>query len=192
MSRWHLPAARRHRPQRRVVLAVEPLEQRWALAGTSVVPLSVLQPQGAGAVFTVERGRTLVASLVSPVTPFLPSFNAPPTMDSQGSTPFLPPLNSPPAATQPPPGGGMADQPQFSPPARPTVRLVSGPANGTIQLTPNGRATYRPRRGFVGTDQFTYALAVPGSPDQVRTALLQVTPTPEPPRPDELERHVPE
>src|SRR5918993_4654982 len=38
-----------------------------------------------------------------------------------------------------------------------TVRLASGPAQGTLTLQPNGSFTYTPAAGFTGTDQFTYA-----------------------------------
>ncbi|WP_435021367.1 Ig-like domain-containing protein [Tundrisphaera sp. TA3] len=37
-----------------------------------------------------------------------------------------------------------------------TAVLVTGPANGTLVLNPNGSFTYTPNAGFVGTDTFTY------------------------------------
>src|SRR5207245_911525 len=37
-----------------------------------------------------------------------------------------------------------------------TAVLVSGPANGTLTLNPNGSFTYTPKTGFSGTDSFTY------------------------------------
>ncbi|HKB01854.1 MAG TPA: Ig-like domain-containing protein, partial [Gemmataceae bacterium] len=37
-----------------------------------------------------------------------------------------------------------------------TAALVSGPANGTLTLNPDGSFTYTPNPGFAGTDSFTY------------------------------------
>ena len=38
-----------------------------------------------------------------------------------------------------------------------TAVQVTGPANGTLSLNPNGGFTYTPATGFVGSDSFTYA-----------------------------------
>lgn len=45
--------------------------------------------------------------------------------------------------------------------------LVSGPANGIVNLNPDGSFTYTPNAGFVGTDSFTYK-ASDGKLDSVR------------------------
>ncbi|MDT8357503.1 MAG: DUF2341 domain-containing protein [Methanomicrobiaceae archaeon] len=37
-----------------------------------------------------------------------------------------------------------------------TAYLVTGPANGTLDLYPNGSFVYVPESGFIGTDSFTY------------------------------------
>jgi len=39
-----------------------------------------------------------------------------------------------------------------------TVRVISGPTNGTVAVNPDGTITYTPGDGFAGTDQFTYTV----------------------------------
>ena len=37
-----------------------------------------------------------------------------------------------------------------------SLRLISGPSNGSLQLNSDGSFTYTPNNGFVGTDSFSY------------------------------------
>ncbi len=37
-----------------------------------------------------------------------------------------------------------------------TVELLEGPSHGTLTLNPDGSFTYKPARGFIGIDSFTY------------------------------------
>lgn len=46
-----------------------------------------------------------------------------------------------------------------------TATLVTGPANGTVALNPDGGFVYTPRSGFIGTDSFVY-----GATDGVYTS----------------------
>jgi adhesin/invasin len=40
-----------------------------------------------------------------------------------------------------------------------TVQIVTAPAHGIARVRPDGIVVYRPNRGFVGLDQFTYTFA---------------------------------
>src|SRR6266508_2532639 len=57
-----------------------------------------------------------------------------------------------------------------------TVSLVSGPANGTVTLNPDGEFTYTPAANFNGTDSFTYKLNDGQADSNVATVTLTVTP----------------
>lgn len=54
-----------------------------------------------------------------------------------------------------------------------TVELVSGPANGTLNLNPDGSFTYTPNPGFHGSDSFSYR-AGDGDDTDVATVTLTV------------------
>jgi VCBS repeat-containing protein len=41
-----------------------------------------------------------------------------------------------------------------------TATLVTGPANGTLELRPTGGFWYKPKPGYVGTDTFTYSASI--------------------------------
>jgi cold shock CspA family protein len=58
------------------------------------------------------------------------------------------------------------------------VRLVAAPNTGDLTLAGDGSLTYRPADGFVGTDQFTYAVADPSGERAVATSLITVAPAP--------------
>jgi VCBS repeat-containing protein len=57
-----------------------------------------------------------------------------------------------------------------------TASLVSGPANGTLNLNANGSFTYTPAPGFVGTDSFNYRAsdAAAGPPATVTITVRNV------------------
>jgi uncharacterized repeat protein (TIGR01451 family) len=57
-----------------------------------------------------------------------------------------------------------------------TVSLVSGPANGTVTLNPDGEFTYTPAANFNGTDSFTYTANDGQADSNVATVTLTVTP----------------
>jgi hypothetical protein len=81
-----------------------------------------------------------------------------------------------PAATLPVPAPGLLAT-DTDPNAKPlTAILVQPPSNGTATLRANGYYRYTPRRGFVGTDTFTYK-ANNGSEDSApATVTLTVSP----------------
>lgn len=54
-----------------------------------------------------------------------------------------------------------------------TAELVTGPANGTLSLSPDGTFTYTPSDGFAGTDSFTYAVS-DGALTDTATAAITV------------------
>ena len=59
-----------------------------------------------------------------------------------------------------------------------TAELVSGPADGTLTLQPDGSFVYRPDPDFTGTDSFTYRAcddAGPPACSQPRTVTITVT-----------------
>ena len=58
--------------------------------------------------------------------------------------------------------------------------LVSGPANGTLALNPDGSLQYTPNANFHGTDSFTYS-ASDGSLSDEATVTINVTPENDPP-----------
>jgi len=59
-----------------------------------------------------------------------------------------------------------------------TAALSRGPANGTVDLKPDGGFTYTPRQGFSGTDTFGYrANDGSGSGDEANV-MIQVAPLP--------------
>lgn len=53
-----------------------------------------------------------------------------------------------------------------------TPSLAAGPANGTVTLNADGSFVYEPRRGFRGTDTFTYELSRGGQ--VMDTAVVQL------------------
>ena len=55
--------------------------------------------------------------------------------------------------------------------------LVTGPANGTLTLNPDGRFTYVPDPGFSGADSFTYQASDGRGGSATATVSLTVTPT---------------
>jgi hypothetical protein len=57
-----------------------------------------------------------------------------------------------------------------------TVSPVSGPANGTVTLNPDGEFTYTPAANFNGTDSFTYTANDGQADSNVATVTLTVTP----------------
>jgi FtsP/CotA-like multicopper oxidase with cupredoxin domain len=58
-----------------------------------------------------------------------------------------------------------------------TAILVSGPAQGTLQLNPDGSFTYTPKANFSGTDTFTYK-ANDGVLDSLNAATVTIRVTP--------------
>ena len=59
--------------------------------------------------------------------------------------------------------------------------LVSGPANGTVNLSPDGSFTYTPNAGFVGTDTFTYKASDGKLDSNLATVTITVTEANQPP-----------
>ncbi len=59
-----------------------------------------------------------------------------------------------------------------------TASLVSGPADGTLTLEPNGLFTYTPTPGFVGNDAFTYQISDAGGSGNTATVAIQVLSSP--------------
>ena len=59
--------------------------------------------------------------------------------------------------------------------------LVSGPANGTVNLNPDGSFTYTPNAGFVGTDSFTYKASDGKLDSNLATVTITVTEANQPP-----------
>ena len=58
-----------------------------------------------------------------------------------------------------------------------TAQLVSGPANGTVALKPNGAFTYTPNTDYQGTDTFTYhATDSAGKVGNIATVNLTIGP----------------
>lgn len=53
-----------------------------------------------------------------------------------------------------------------------TVTLLQGPANGTVDLKPDGSFIYQPNRGYTGPDSFTYQLS--GAFGGVSTGTVQI------------------
>ncbi|MDC7998777.1 Ig-like domain-containing protein, partial [Gilvibacter sediminis] len=63
-----------------------------------------------------------------------------------------------------------------------STTVVSGPANGTVVINPDGTFTYTPAAGYVGPDQFVYSVCDDGTPiacDEA-TVYLLVRQTPAP------------
>jgi hypothetical protein len=58
---------------------------------------------------------------------------------------------------------------------------VSGPANGTATVAPDGTVSYTPAPGFVGVDAFTVQACDSAEPPACATTEVTVTVTPEPP-----------
>ena len=58
-----------------------------------------------------------------------------------------------------------------------TVTLVTGPANGTAVVNPDGTITYTPNTGFTGTDSFTYTLSDGVTTTAPATVTIDVTNT---------------
>ncbi len=63
-----------------------------------------------------------------------------------------------------------------------TAVLISGPANGSLTLSPNGALTYTPNAGFQGSDSFTYRANDGERTSNPVTVTITVTP---PDLPDE-------
>ena len=59
--------------------------------------------------------------------------------------------------------------------------LVSGPANGTVNLSPDGSFTYTPNAGFIGTDSFTYKASDGKLDSNLATVTITVTEANQPP-----------
>jgi VCBS repeat-containing protein len=57
-----------------------------------------------------------------------------------------------------------------------SAALVSGPANGTLTLGPDGSLTYVPNANFNGTDSFTYSAANSAGESSLATATITVNP----------------
>jgi VCBS repeat-containing protein len=56
-----------------------------------------------------------------------------------------------------------------------TISLVTGPANGTLTLNPNGSFSYTPDAGFEGpTDTFTYRATDPGGLSDTATVTINI------------------
>ena len=62
-----------------------------------------------------------------------------------------------------------------------TTLLISGPANGTVNLSPDGSFTYTPNAGFVGTDTFTYKASDGKLDSNLATVTITVTEANQPP-----------
>lgn len=56
-----------------------------------------------------------------------------------------------------------------------TLSIISGPANGTTIVNPDGTATYTPNTDFNGTDTFIYQVCDNGNPVLCDTATVTVT-----------------
>lgn len=56
-----------------------------------------------------------------------------------------------------------------------TATLVTGPANGTLQLNADGTFTYTPNAGFTGTDSYVYSACDNQGACSQATATIQVT-----------------
>ncbi len=59
-----------------------------------------------------------------------------------------------------------------------TATLLTGPAHGTLKFYTNGLFTYRPAKGFTGTDSFSYAARDAGSTSDPATVTLNVLASP--------------
>jgi Tol biopolymer transport system component len=57
-----------------------------------------------------------------------------------------------------------------------TASLVTGPANGTLTLNPDGSFTYEPNRNFNGTDSFAYKVSDGADESNTATATITVEP----------------
>jgi hypothetical protein len=62
-----------------------------------------------------------------------------------------------------------------------TAQLVSGTANGTLNLNANGSFTYRPNANFFGTDTFRYRASDGQDVSNTVTVTIVVTPVNDPP-----------
>src|SRR5690606_30415642 len=61
---------------------------------------------------------------------------------------------------------------------------VSGPANGSVTVNPDGSFTYVPTHNYIGPDQFVYNICDDGVPSKCDTATVYIivkTPGNEPP-----------
>src|SRR5262249_33270098 len=61
-----------------------------------------------------------------------------------------------------------------------TAALVSGPAHGTLTLSPDGSFTYAPAPDFRGTDHFSYRARAGGLDSDVTDVTLTVHGVPDP------------
>ena len=80
------------------------------------------------------------------------------------------------ALTVPGPGV-LANDTDSNPVNTLTARLVTGPANGTLTLNPDGSFTYTPNPNFNGSDSFIY-VANDGALDSLTAATVTITVTP--------------
>ena len=62
----------------------------------------------------------------------------------------------------------------------PTVRVVTGPANGTVEVSGSGTLTYTPNRDFFGTDAITYNVVDGETSSNVATVVVTVNPLDDP------------
>jgi hypothetical protein len=58
-----------------------------------------------------------------------------------------------------------------------TAAVITPPANGTLNLQPNGSFTYVPQTSFSGIDSFTYQANAGGASSNVATVTITVVPT---------------
>ena len=64
-----------------------------------------------------------------------------------------------------------------------SVNSFSQPKNGRVTRNPDGTLTYRPNRGFSGTDTFRYQISDGQGGTDTALVRVRVIPKPEPPRP---------
>ena len=55
------------------------------------------------------------------------------------------------------------------------ITPIVGPANGTVNILPDGSFTYTPGAGYVGPDQFVYSICDDGNPVMCDTATAYIT-----------------
>jgi VCBS repeat-containing protein len=60
--------------------------------------------------------------------------------------------------------------------------LVSGPANGTLSLNPDGSFSYTPVANYFGTDSFTYLANDGGADSAEATVVITINPMPDAPQ----------
>jgi uncharacterized delta-60 repeat protein len=116
---------------------------------------------------------TVLQAEYDPVTGRLTRFSAGFEQHSEGATPAL--RGTVRYNFQPSPFGVLKND--SDPDGDPiTAVLVSGPANGTLTLNPNGTFTYRPNANWSGTDSFTYRANDGFGDGNTATATITVSP----------------